>query len=120
MFFAGGNMGGESGLGMTQRQQKPKKLAWTEPLGAIKTVSSGNQWHAYLTEDGELWVAGQNNSGQLGLGHYNRQTSAIKNPFYSKKKIRCVATGTYGDHMLVVLGLFVFRTTTKRFKSFFG
>ena len=54
----------------TQRAASPLLLEWTKSMsGSFESISGGNQWHAFLTQGGELWVSGDNGSGQLGVGH---------------------------------------------------
>ena len=46
------------------------ELEWTKSMsGSFQSISGGNQWDAFLTHGGELWISGNNGSVQLGVGH---------------------------------------------------
>ena len=103
-FGAGGNMQSEFGIGNNQRKDKPTLLEWTQGIpGSFKQIAGGNQWHTYLTQNGDLYVAGHNSSGQFGLGNTSTVKTAQLHEEYKKKgPVRMVGSGTYADHCVVL------------------
>jgi alpha-tubulin suppressor-like RCC1 family protein len=65
VFTFGSNDSGQ--LGVFHNTFLPTQLA----LKQIKQVSAGAYHSAFLTNTGALYVTGNNQSGQLGLGHTN-------------------------------------------------
>ena len=120
-------MQGEFGLGDNSRKDKVTLMEWTSAVaGSFKQIASGmllsvlsvlsvsslymqcvwtgNQWHAYVTAGGDLWVAGYNSSGQFGLGNSSQIKTAQLHDWYQKKgAVKMVSSGTYGDHLLVLM-----------------
>ncbi|XP_061577676.1 secretion-regulating guanine nucleotide exchange factor [Cololabis saira] len=66
----GANSYGQLGLGHAEDQSAPRLSAGAGPQpGAVQTVSGGGGHAVLVTESGEVFVCGQNQRGQLGLGH---------------------------------------------------
>ena len=104
-YGCGGNMQSEFGLGNTARKDKPYLLDWTQEIpGSFKQIAGGNQWHAYITQDGDMYCAGHNSSGQFGLGSTATIKVAKLHEFYKKKgAVKMVGSGTYADHCIVLM-----------------
>uniref|UniRef100_A0A671U621 Secretion regulating guanine nucleotide exchange factor n=1 Tax=Sparus aurata TaxID=8175 RepID=A0A671U621_SPAAU len=66
----GANSYGQLGQGHVEDQSDPR-LSDTAPLQnkAVRAVSGGGGHSVVVTENGEVFVCGQNDRGQLGLGH---------------------------------------------------
>ena len=107
-YGCGGNMQGELGLGHNQRVDKPMLLPWTSNIaGSFKQIAAGNQWHTYLTSNGELYIAGNNSSGQFGLNNtQNIKTAQLHEEYKKKGPIKMIASGTYADHNVVLMGMY--------------
>ena len=73
---------------------------WTEIpglTGVVKVVAGG--YHSLaITKDGQLWVTGRNDAGQLGLGHRNMVDTWTKVPSFNA--VVDIAAGVF--HSLVV------------------
>lgn len=58
----------------------------------------------YLIDSGELYTWGQNNQGQLGIGHRNNELAPHLVTFFANNPIVKVAAGEY--HTLALTGMF--------------
>uniref|UniRef100_A0A8C6Q1Y4 Secretion regulating guanine nucleotide exchange factor n=1 Tax=Nothobranchius furzeri TaxID=105023 RepID=A0A8C6Q1Y4_NOTFU len=89
----GANSYGQLGQGHVEDMRVPR-LSDSSVLQnrAVRTLSGGGGHSVVITESGELFVCGQNNKGQLGLGH-NADTSAFQLCPILNQRVRSVSCG---------------------------
>ncbi|GAB6019480.1 hypothetical protein CHUAL_001058 [Chamberlinius hualienensis] len=74
LFTWGANNHGQLANGCTEDVFTPNEMEITEgnlKLGKIISITGGGGFVEFLSDDGELFVCGKNQSGQLGVGHQN-------------------------------------------------
>jgi alpha-tubulin suppressor-like RCC1 family protein len=105
LWGSGDNERGQLGLGHTNsqhtliqilQQDTPGKLL-RQPIDNIKSVSCGCDYTLILKNDNTLWGSGDNNRGQLGLGHTNDKHTFIQLHIDNIKSVSCG-----GDHTLIL------------------
>ncbi|XP_045327677.1 X-linked retinitis pigmentosa GTPase regulator isoform X4 [Leopardus geoffroyi] len=67
VYAAGGNNEGQLGLGDTEERNTFHLISFFTSQYKIKQLSAGSNTSAALTEDGELFMWGDNSEGQIGL-----------------------------------------------------
>uniref|UniRef100_A0A8C0SZX6 X-linked retinitis pigmentosa GTPase regulator n=1 Tax=Canis lupus familiaris TaxID=9615 RepID=A0A8C0SZX6_CANLF len=67
VYAAGGNNEGQLGLGDTEERSTFHLISFFTSQRKIKQLSAGSNTSAALTEDGELFMWGDNSEGQIGL-----------------------------------------------------
>ncbi|XP_032739035.1 X-linked retinitis pigmentosa GTPase regulator isoform X2 [Lontra canadensis] len=67
VYAAGGNNEGQLGLGDTDERNSFHLISFFTSQRKIKQLSAGSNTSAALTEDGELFMWGDNSEGQIGL-----------------------------------------------------
>ncbi|XP_059012671.1 X-linked retinitis pigmentosa GTPase regulator isoform X1 [Mustela lutreola] len=67
VYAAGGNNEGQLGLGDTDERNSFHLISFFTSQHKIKQLSAGSNTSAALTEDGELFMWGDNSEGQIGL-----------------------------------------------------
>uniref|UniRef100_A0A8C9A9I2 X-linked retinitis pigmentosa GTPase regulator n=1 Tax=Prolemur simus TaxID=1328070 RepID=A0A8C9A9I2_PROSS len=67
VYAAGGNNEGQLGLGDTDERDTFHLISFFTPQHKIKQLSAGSNTSAALTEDGQLFMWGDNSEGQIGL-----------------------------------------------------
>ncbi|XP_069896737.1 X-linked retinitis pigmentosa GTPase regulator isoform X2 [Dipodomys merriami] len=67
VFATGGNSEGQLGLGDTEERNTFHQINFFTTQHQIKQLSAGSNTSAALTEDGKLYMWGDNSEGQLGL-----------------------------------------------------
>uniref|UniRef100_A0A452USJ7 X-linked retinitis pigmentosa GTPase regulator n=1 Tax=Ursus maritimus TaxID=29073 RepID=A0A452USJ7_URSMA len=67
VYAAGGNNEGQLGLGDTDERNSFHLISFFTCQRKIKQLSAGSNTSAALTEDGELFMWGDNSEGQIGL-----------------------------------------------------
>ncbi|XP_025790309.1 X-linked retinitis pigmentosa GTPase regulator [Puma concolor] len=67
VYAAGGNNEGQLGLGDTEERNTFHLIRFFTSQHKIKQLSAGSNTSAALTEDGELFMWGDNSEGQIGL-----------------------------------------------------
>ncbi len=84
LYIFGFNISGELGLGNTDNQFDPVQNHFFDQLIPIKQISLGEAHSMILPEDGNLYVFGNNGSGQLGLGHTENELLPVQNNFFDQ------------------------------------
>mmetsp|Transcript_62319 Transcript_62319/g.124882 ORF Transcript_62319/g.124882 Transcript_62319/m.124882 type:complete len:532 (+) Transcript_62319:120-1715(+) len=101
IFGCGANDDGQLGLGHTDNQVSFKMLPLLPDGKKSKQVVCGASHTIVISEDGSLFGAGNNASGQLGLGHTEDQTLLQKmNPLPGGKVADKIMSG--GHHILAL------------------
>ncbi|XP_012585726.1 PREDICTED: X-linked retinitis pigmentosa GTPase regulator [Condylura cristata] len=67
VYAAGGNDEGQLGLGDTEERNTFQQIRFFTSQCKIKQLAAGSNTSAALTEDGELFMWGDNSEGQIGL-----------------------------------------------------
>ncbi|XP_047392559.1 X-linked retinitis pigmentosa GTPase regulator isoform X2 [Sciurus carolinensis] len=67
VYAAGGNNEGQLGLGDTEERNTFHRISFFTSQHSIKQLSAGSNTSAALTEDGILFMWGDNSEGQIGL-----------------------------------------------------
>jgi alpha-tubulin suppressor-like RCC1 family protein len=81
LLIKGTNECGQLGFGVNQDFINDYMVI---PFENCKEVSCGDYNTSLLNTEGELYVTGKNNKGQLGLGHFNNITTLTKNETIEK------------------------------------
>lgn len=68
LWVCGNNGFGQLGLNDRQDRFTFSEVEWPEDRSRIRQVIAGHDYTIVLTQDNQLWVCGDNNVGQLGLG----------------------------------------------------
>ncbi|XP_075395105.1 X-linked retinitis pigmentosa GTPase regulator isoform X2 [Tenrec ecaudatus] len=68
VYATGGNNEGQLGLGDVDERNTFQRIDFFSAQHKIKQLSAGSNTSAVLTEDGELFMWGDNSEGQIGLG----------------------------------------------------
>ncbi|KAK5867268.1 hypothetical protein PBY51_011777 [Eleginops maclovinus] len=88
----GANSYGQLGQGHVEDQPEPR-LSEIDALQhkAVRTLTGGGGHSVVITENGEVFVCGQNNRGQLGLGHISDITTLQISPSLNQRvsKVAC-------------------------------
>uniref|UniRef100_A0A8D2DEQ9 X-linked retinitis pigmentosa GTPase regulator n=1 Tax=Sciurus vulgaris TaxID=55149 RepID=A0A8D2DEQ9_SCIVU len=71
VYAAGGNNEGQLGLGDTEERNTFHRISFFTSQHNIKQLSAGSNTSAALTEDGILFMWGDNSEGQIGLKNMN-------------------------------------------------
>ncbi|NXO00494.1 RPGR regulator, partial [Rhinopomastus cyanomelas] len=69
VYAAGGNSEGQLGLGDTEERTTFHLISFFTSQHRIKQLAAGSYTSAAVTEDGQLFVWGDNSEGQIGLAH---------------------------------------------------
>uniref|UniRef100_A0A8C5M1L0 X-linked retinitis pigmentosa GTPase regulator n=1 Tax=Leptobrachium leishanense TaxID=445787 RepID=A0A8C5M1L0_9ANUR len=69
IFSSGSNSEGQLGLGDLKERKSFHEISFFNTHYQIKQLSAGSNTSAALTEDGKLFMWGDNSEGQLGLGN---------------------------------------------------
>lgn len=101
IFVWGYNGYGNLGQDNTVNVLAPVKLAIPNVKKATFSNRTSHTCAYILTHDGEVWVAGMNNLGQLGIGHLNQQNTFVKMDLLDVKDL--VADGTQWGHAFALL-----------------
>jgi alpha-tubulin suppressor-like RCC1 family protein len=92
LWAAGHNHFGQLGL-----EGAADSAAFVPVAGAgtdIRALAAGNNHTAVLKNDGTLWAAGGNYSGQLGLGDFEKHSGFVKTPLEGIREIAASGDNT--------------------------
>ncbi|XP_005352902.1 X-linked retinitis pigmentosa GTPase regulator isoform X2 [Microtus ochrogaster] len=93
VYAAGGNNEGQLGLGDTDDRDTFHQICFFTPKDSIKQLSAGANTSAALTEDGKLFMWGDNSEGQIGLK--NKSNVCIPHEVTVGKPISWISCGYY-------------------------
>ena len=104
LWSCGNNDFGQLCLGNQENQQSWLKLDFLSPpesmfqktaFANILSVSCGGYHTIFQDYKGEIYACGNNDNGQLGLGHFNNQTTPILIPNLPSNIIQIVCGGNH-------------------------
>eukprot|EP00850_Spirogloea_muscicola_P015173 SM000114S24136 [mRNA] locus=s114:174841:180366:- [translate_table: standard] len=102
VFAAGLNDCGQLGLAAAvERTLEPRRVAGL-PVPA-RSVAAGHHFSSCVTEDGDLWVWGDNRQGQLGLGTSAGRLAHVPQRLEALAGAGVVAVACGASHALAVL-----------------
>ncbi|XP_048091617.1 retinitis pigmentosa GTPase regulator b [Alosa alosa] len=107
VYATGGNSEGQLGLGDYDERSTFQLVDFFNKRGPIKMLAAGSNTSAALTQNGVLYVWGDNSEGQIGLG---KESNAVKPQKLSVgRPVTWVACGYYHSALVTVDGeLFTF------------
>ncbi|NXB27989.1 RPGR regulator, partial [Eulacestoma nigropectus] len=100
VYAAGGNSEGQLGLGDTEERTTFHLISFFTNQHKIKQLSAGSYTSAALTEDGQLFVWGDNSEGQIGLA--NEASVSVPCKVDIGKPVSSVSCGYY--HSALITG----------------
>ncbi|XP_037368433.1 X-linked retinitis pigmentosa GTPase regulator isoform X5 [Talpa occidentalis] len=110
VYAAGGNNEGQLGLGDTEERNTFHQISFFTSQHKIKQLAAGSNTSAALTEDGELFMWGDNSEGQIGLN--NLTNVCVPHQVTVGKPISWIACGYYHSAFVTMEGkLFTFGET---------
>ncbi|XP_028623649.1 X-linked retinitis pigmentosa GTPase regulator isoform X2 [Grammomys surdaster] len=102
VYAAGGNNEGQLGLGDTDDRDTFHQIGFFTPSDTIKQLSAGANTSAALTEDGKLFMWGDNSEGQIGLK--NKSNVCIPHEVTIGKPISWISCGYYHSAFVTMDG----------------
>ncbi|KAF4107404.1 retinitis pigmentosa GTPase regulator b isoform X1 [Onychostoma macrolepis] len=107
LYASGGNNEGQLGLGDCDDRTSFHLVDFFSKHGPVKMLAAGSNTSAALTQDGRLYMWGDNSEGQIGLG---RESNALTPREVSVgKRVSWVSCGYYHSAFVTVDGaLFTF------------
>ncbi|NWZ36807.1 RPGR regulator, partial [Brachypodius atriceps] len=100
VYAAGGNSEGQLGLGDTEERTTFHLISFFTNQHKIKQLSAGSYTSAAVTEDGQLFVWGDNSEGQIGLA--NEASVSVPCKVDIGKPVSFVSCGYY--HSALITG----------------
>ncbi|NWW21492.1 RPGR regulator, partial [Falcunculus frontatus] len=100
VYAAGGNSEGQLGLGDTEERTTFHLISFFTNQHKIKQLSAGSYTSAAVTEDGQLFVWGDNSEGQIGLA--NEASVSVPCEVDIGKPVSSVSCGYY--HSALITG----------------
>ncbi len=102
LYVFGDNIYGELGLNDNVDRNRPIRNDFFTEKGSIKQIALGGRHSMILMENGDLYVFGHNEDGQLGLNNNLSRNRPIRNDFFKKKgSIKYIVLG--GLHSMVLM-----------------
>ncbi|XP_032330545.1 X-linked retinitis pigmentosa GTPase regulator [Camelus ferus] len=102
VYAAGGNNEGQLGLGDTEERNTFHLVSFFTSQHKIKQLSAGSNTSAVLTEDGELFMWGDNSEGQIGLN--NITNVCVPHQVTVGKPISWISCGYYHSAFITTEG----------------
>ncbi|KAL1767059.1 X-linked retinitis pigmentosa GTPase regulator isoform X4 [Sigmodon hispidus] len=102
VYAAGGNNEGQLGLGDTDDRDTFHQISFFTSKDAIKQLSAGANTSAALTEDGKLFMWGDNSEGQIGLK--NKSNVCVPHEVTVGKPISWISCGYYHSAFVTMDG----------------
>ncbi|XP_077002157.1 X-linked retinitis pigmentosa GTPase regulator isoform X2 [Tamandua tetradactyla] len=106
VYAAGGNNEGQLGLGDTEERNTFQLISFFTSQYKIKQLSAGSNTSAALTEDGELFMWGDNSEGQIGL--QNITNVCVPHQVTIGKSISWISCGYYHSAFVTKGELYTF------------
>ncbi|XP_055231540.1 X-linked retinitis pigmentosa GTPase regulator isoform X3 [Gorilla gorilla gorilla] len=107
VYATGGNNEGQLGLGDTEERNTFHVISFFTSEHKIKQLSAGSNTSAALTEDGRLFMWGDNSEGQIGLK--NVTNVCVPQQVTIGKPVSCISCGYYHSAFVTTDGeLYVF------------
>ncbi|XP_061033981.1 X-linked retinitis pigmentosa GTPase regulator isoform X4 [Eubalaena glacialis] len=106
VYAAGGNTEGQLGLGDTEERNTFHLISFFTSQHKIKQLSAGSNTSAALTEDGELFMWGDNSEGQIGL--QNITSICVPHQVTIGKPISWISCGYYHSAFVTKGELYTF------------
>ncbi|KAK2917307.1 hypothetical protein Q8A73_004053 [Channa argus] len=102
VYASGGNSEGQLGLGDCEERTTFHKVDFFDSLGPMKMLAASSNISAVLTESGKLFMWGDNNEGQIGLGKESHACSPQE--VTVGRPINWVSCGYYHSALVTVDG----------------
>nr|XP_055231539.1 X-linked retinitis pigmentosa GTPase regulator isoform X4 [Gorilla gorilla gorilla] len=106
VYATGGNNEGQLGLGDTEERNTFHVISFFTSEHKIKQLSAGSNTSAALTEDGRLFMWGDNSEGQIGLK--NVTNVCVPQQVTIGKPVSCISCGYYHSAFVTNGELYVF------------
>ncbi|XP_061483398.1 X-linked retinitis pigmentosa GTPase regulator isoform X2 [Rhineura floridana] len=98
VYAAGGNSEGQLGLGDTEERSTFHLISFFTNQHKIKQLAAGSYTSAALTEDGQLFMWGDNTEGQIGLA--NEANACVPHQVDVGKPISWISCGYYHSALI--------------------
>ncbi|XP_072471278.1 X-linked retinitis pigmentosa GTPase regulator isoform X5 [Notamacropus eugenii] len=102
VYAAGGNSEGQLGLGDTEERTTFHLVSFFTSQYKIKQLSAGSNTSAALTEDGDLFMWGDNSEGQIGLA--DESNVCVPSQVIVGKPISWISCGYYHSAFVTTEG----------------
>ena len=103
MYSCGQNSYGELGHQHTQERYTPERVDYLVGRNIVE-VAAGNEHTAVLTDTGDVFTCGYNDSGQCGVGTTGRVTSLRRVETFHNKDIVSVNSSNGCEHLMCLDG----------------
>ncbi|XP_025928583.1 X-linked retinitis pigmentosa GTPase regulator isoform X2 [Apteryx rowi] len=98
VYAAGGNSEGQLGLGDTEERTTFHLISFFTNQHRIKQLAAGSYTSAAITEDGQLFMWGDNSEGQIGLA--NEASVCVPSQVVVGKPVSSVSCGYYHSALI--------------------
>ncbi|XP_070606662.1 X-linked retinitis pigmentosa GTPase regulator isoform X3 [Erythrolamprus reginae] len=102
LYATGGNSEGQLGLGGTEERSGFHLVSYFTSQHKIKQLAAGSYTSAALTEDGQLFMWGDNSEGQIGLG--NEANAYVPRQVDVGKPVFWISCGYYHSALITCDG----------------
>ncbi|XP_058042572.1 X-linked retinitis pigmentosa GTPase regulator isoform X5 [Ahaetulla prasina] len=102
LYATGGNSEGQLGLGGTEERSAFHLVSYFTSQHKIKQLAAGSYTSAALTEDGQLFMWGDNSEGQIGLG--NEANAYVPHQVDVGKPVFWISCGYYHSALITCDG----------------